>query len=67
MTKVKSGNDVQDQVVDESLYNKVPMTVSVKKSVKTGLKVYAAVHDTSVSSLIENWYESLIANENVIL
>ncbi len=41
---------------DEFDADRATMNISLPKSVKVGLKVYAAKHGTSVSGLIEKWF-----------
>ena len=36
--------------------SKVNMVLSIKSSVRKGLKLYAIMHDCTVSDLVEKWY-----------
>ena len=48
--------DKSDDPVLSVVEDRVHVTVSLPKSVKVGLKVYAASNGTNVSALVEKWY-----------
>lgn len=53
-------SDKMNPITNAADEKKVPLNLSLPASVKDGLKIYAILHKTTISTLVEDYYKSLI-------